>query len=430
MQRGDLLSRLRASSGPALRVVGLTYTGLGGMLALALIVTVSVVPVAPALQQVAEPARQAVSNLVQPTSDAVTVFFGGAPAIHVEGPASVSAPTVVAAFSDVVSLDVTIEDAPAEPMPVDDPVSVVPSRVTLAPVAEAQSPAEEAVDETVELEPIEVSRPHAVEPVVVVVPAPTAGLQIASHDPPKPLPTPVPTETPAQLKARLDAENQAAIDAAKAAQVRAKAEADAANDAAIAALKAAATATAIAKNAPSSGSVADAAAVAAVTAADTTTVSAVATPTTAATAAAKAKSNDSATPTATAQSKAAANAANQAAIDAAKAAQSKAKAEANAANQAALLAAKNAKSLAKATPTPMAQPTAAAAQPTAASAITPGEVAAAGVTAQSVAASVNGEGADPLGNATGAVDSQGDEATLLENVPVDQAATSSEDGTA
>src|SRR6266851_5195939 len=162
MQRGALLSRLRASSGPALRVVGLTYTGLGGMLALALIVSVGVVPVAPALQQVAEPARQAVSNLVQPTSDAVTVFFGGAPAIHVESSATVSLPPVVTAFSDVVSLDVTIEDAPAEPMAVDEPVAVVATTVTHAPAAEAQSPADEVVDEMVELEPIEVSAPHAV----------------------------------------------------------------------------------------------------------------------------------------------------------------------------------------------------------------------------------------------------------------------------
>src|SRR5712691_3719448 len=137
MQRGAVLDRLRASSGPALRVVGLTYTGLGGMIALALIVSVAVVPVAPALQQVAEPARQAVSSLVQPTSDAVTIFFGGAPAVvHVESPMPGGSPTVVTAFSDVVSLDVTIEDIP-QVTAVDEPAAAVSPAVTSARVAEA-----------------------------------------------------------------------------------------------------------------------------------------------------------------------------------------------------------------------------------------------------------------------------------------------------
>src|SRR5260370_922056 len=82
-------------------------------LAQALGLSVAVAPVGPALQRVAEPARQAVTSLVQPTSDAVTVFFGGgAPMVHVEDPTTVSSPSRAAAFSDVVSLDVTIEDAP------------------------------------------------------------------------------------------------------------------------------------------------------------------------------------------------------------------------------------------------------------------------------------------------------------------------------
>ncbi len=61
MQGGAVLDRLRAAASlakPSLRVVGLTYTGLGGMLALALVVSVAVVPVGPALQQVAEPAHE------------------------------------------------------------------------------------------------------------------------------------------------------------------------------------------------------------------------------------------------------------------------------------------------------------------------------------------------------------------------------------
>ena len=357
MQGGAVLSQLRTIAGlatPPLRVIGLTYTGLGGMLALALVVSVALVPVGPALQQVAEPARQAMSNLVQPTSDAVTVFFGGAPTMHVEASATVASPTRTSGFSDAVNLDVTIADS-VEAMPADEPMAVVAARSGIrAPLAEAQSPAPEAVDEIVGLEPIDVSAPHPVEP-VVVLPAPTTGLQIASHDPPKALPVPAPIETPLQTRVRLDAENQAAIDAARAAQVRTKADADAANNAAIAANKAAATATATGQNASATVSPA-ATASAAATPANTTVTNIAPT----------GKGSDSAkataTATATPQSKAAANAGNQAAIDAAKLARARAKGEANAANHAALLASKTAKPVANTTPT--AKPTSAATQPT------------------------------------------------------------------
>src|SRR5712691_5498864 len=152
MQRGAVLDRLRAMASatiPGLRVIGLAYTGLGGMIAVTLIVSVAVVPVAPALQQVTEPARQAVSSLVQPSTDVVTVFFGGAPAIHLEGPATVSSPTVMTAFTDVVSLDVTVEDAPPEPTTLDEPMPVMPITVTRAPAAEAQVPSEEVLVEIV-----------------------------------------------------------------------------------------------------------------------------------------------------------------------------------------------------------------------------------------------------------------------------------------
>ena len=427
-----MLDRLRAAASlakPSLRVVGLTYTGLGGMLALALVVSVAVVPVGPALQQVAEPARQAVTSLVQPTSDAVTVFFGGgAPMVHVEGPAAVSSSSRAAAFSDVVSLDVTIEDAPAEPMIADEPVAaVVAPVVTRAPAAEAQTPADETVDETTGVEPIEVSAPHPVQPVVVVLPAPTVVLQMASQEAPKPLPTLVPPETAAQTKARLDVENQAAIDAAKAAQLKAKADADTANNAAIAALKAAATATAVANNAP----VAEAATV--VAKAIESTDSAVAAPVATTSAVTKAKTSDAPTPAPTVvvtpQSKAAANAANQAAIDAAKAAQAKARVQANAANQAAqAAAAKGAGGPVKAMPTPAAQPTPAAAQPaaqpSAVSAATSAEVA--GVTAESLAGA-NADGADAQGNVS---DTDTQAATVLENAPIDQASTLSADSAA
>ncbi len=393
-----MLDRLRAAASlakPSLRVVGLTYTGLGGMLALALVVSVAVVPVGPALQQVAEPARQAVTSLVQPTSDAVTVFFGGgAPMVHVEGPAAVSSSSRAAAFSDVVSLDVTIEDAPTEPMIADEPVpAIVAPVVTHAPAAEAQTPADETVDQ----------------------------------EAPKPLPTLVPPETAAQTKARLDVENQAAIDAAKAAQLKAKADADTANNAAIAALKAAATATAVANNAP----VAEAATV--VAKAIESTDSAVAAPVATTSAVTKAKTSDAPTPAPTVvvtpQSKAAANAANQAAIDAAKAAQAKARVQANAANQAAqAAAAKGAGGPVKAMPTPAAQPTPAAAQPaaqpSAVSAATSAEVA--GVTAENLAGA-NADGGDAQGNVS---DTDTQAATVLENAPIDQASTLSADSAA
>jgi hypothetical protein len=413
MQRGAVLSRVREAAAavtPSLRVVGLVYTGLGGMIALGLVVSVAVVPVAPALQEVAEPARQAVRSLVQPTSDAVTIFFGGAPAIHIETLGAVGSPTVSTSFSGVVRLDVTIEDSP-EAAAVDEPIAVVVAPVALhVPSAVEQSPEAEVSDEIVGLEPIEVSAPHPVEPVVVVVPVPTAGLQMASQEAPKALPTlPAPTETPLQMKARLDAENQAAIDAAKAAQMRAKAEADAANNAAIAARKAAATATAAAQNA----SVSD---ITAFAASPVATVSATATPaaaTKSATTAPTVENNEPATLVARAQSKASANAANQAAIDAAKAAQARAKAEANAANEAAHLAAKNAKSSAKVTPTPTAAVAPPAVAPsTPVGVVTPGEGVATGDNSDNQAHGVSADG----------VDVQGGEASL-ENVPVDRAHT-------
>jgi hypothetical protein len=427
MERGAVLSRLRAiakTAVPGLRVIALVYTGLGGMIALALVVSVALIPVGPVLQQVAEPARQAVSSLVQPTSDAVTVFFGGVPAVHVDAP--VSSRTRVSTFSDAVSLDVTIDEASVEPTVPEEPVPVAAPLARVVSPARAAAPADEAVDETAELEPIEVSAPHAVAPIVVVQPAPTAGMRIASHEAPKALPTAVPTETAAQIKTRLDIENQAAIDAAKAAQLRAKAEADAANNAAIAALKAAATATAVANNAPTTGNNAPVADVATKTGkAPEATVTAVATPVAVATGVPKSKNSDSATPVATAQSKAAANAANQAAIDAARAAQARAKAEANAANQAAQAARSAKSSPAKAVPT--AQPTAVQAQPTMLP-VAPTSVVANDSTAIGVVAGIDQGEIDPQATINES-DTQTD-ATLLENVPIDQAATTSDDSAA
>jgi hypothetical protein len=351
---------------PWVRVIGLAYTGLGGMLALVLVISVALVPVGPALQQVAEPARQVISNVVQPTSDVVTTFLGGGPAAHVDPVASVAWPSGASLFVDSDSPRVEIADAPFE-----EPPPVVAASAPRTAVVVAQSPAPEVDDEIVGLEPIEISAPHAVVPIVVVVPAPTAGLQIASYEAPRALPTlPTPTETARQIKTRLDVANQAAIDAAKAVQARAKAEADAANNAAIAARKAAATAATPTTSAPTQS---------------TTTITA-------------ARPSAGATPAPIAQSKAAADAANQAAIDAAKLAQGRARAEANAANQ----AAQSARPAAKTTAMTTAQPTRAPARPTA--------------LATPTSAAVE---SPPAAVSIGAIE-QVDEASL-ENAPFDQA---------
>jgi hypothetical protein len=378
MQVPSVLSRLGRFAGafkPWVRVIGLAYTGLGGMLALVLVISVALVPVGPALQQVAEPARQVIGNVVQPTSDVVTTFLGGGPAARIDPVASVVWPSGASLFADSDGPQAEIAEAPFE-----EPPPVVAASARRTTVVVAQSPAPEAVDEIVGLEPIEISAPHAVVPVVVVVvPAPTAGLQIASYEAPRALPTlPTPTETARQIKTRLDVANQAAIDAAKVAQARAKAESDAANNAAIAARKAAATA-ATPTSAPTQS---------------TTTITA-------------AKPSAGATPAPPiAHSKAAAAAANQAAIDAAKLAQGRARAEANAANQ----AAQSAKLAAKTTPVPTAQPTPAPARPTA--------------LATPTRAAVE---SPPAPVSVDVVDQLIDEASL-ENAPFDQAATLS-DGT-
>src|SRR4051794_26599802 len=77
-----LSSRLHGLTGSALsslRVVALTYAGLGGVLALALLVSVAVLPVAPVLQQATEPARQIVSGLTQTNPGGMGSFISGGP---------------------------------------------------------------------------------------------------------------------------------------------------------------------------------------------------------------------------------------------------------------------------------------------------------------------------------------------------------------
>src|SRR6266581_3504072 len=139
--------------GPSLRVIALAYTGLGGMLALTLVVSLALVPVAPALQQVAEPARQAVNDLVQPTADAVTIFFGGGPVVRADPILpGVQPDRAPASFSEPIDPDVPIADE-LEATPLAEPPIVVATTAVWAPAARSESPAGEADDEIVGIEP-------------------------------------------------------------------------------------------------------------------------------------------------------------------------------------------------------------------------------------------------------------------------------------
>jgi hypothetical protein len=299
--RRDLMRHVHAAasaSAPSLRVVGLVYTGLGGVAVLVLVTALAVMPTAPILQQVAEPARQAVSNLVQPTSDLVPSFMVP-PVVQVSIKPAVPTPVPFVAST---TLDITIddvappdEDVPAE-APVEEPAVITVTRpIFLLPAsvetAAEVAPDEQAMDEEDQPQPAEI--PAAPQP-DIVQPAEAPVMYIAVAEAPRALPTPAPTLTPQELKARAEQENQAAIDAAKAAQAQAKAAADAANQAAIDAGKAAKAAQAAA--------MADAALT-------------LPTPAPAST-----KASTDAAKEAAAKAKAEANAANQAAIDAAKAA--------------------------------------------------------------------------------------------------------------
>ena len=148
----DLLRGVQAlvsTALPSLRVVALTYTGLGGVAALVLVIAVAVMPKQPLLEQVTEPARQAVTNFVPPA-----VEFIARPSAQVAPPPAI-APTA-APFMATVTIDVTIEDA--EPLVLEEPVVVEPEP-TVAPVPVARpvfiptlvvtapAPEEQAVDE-------------------------------------------------------------------------------------------------------------------------------------------------------------------------------------------------------------------------------------------------------------------------------------------
>jgi hypothetical protein len=227
MQRGigRTVHALVSSALPSLRVVALVYTGLSGIAVLLVVATAALVPSAPILQQVTEPARQAVTSFVQPTTEHVTPLITPAPAVTRTAPEFVATTSLeVQIAPEPVVLEVTI-------VPVPRPT---PAFTYVAPTIDLTQPDvpsdAEVVDDSTELAPA---------PDVVEAAPEQATLQIASVEQPRALPTPVIPTTPAEVKAQVDAANQAAIDAKKAAAAQAKAQADAANQAAIDAAKAA-----------------------------------------------------------------------------------------------------------------------------------------------------------------------------------------------
>src|ERR1043166_7226428 len=137
MQRGIgvLVHTVIKAAWPSLRVVALVYTGMSGIAALVVIVTAAVAPKAPVVQQVSEPARQAVTTLVQPATDMIGSLM---PAPVVVAPAPVAAPTepTAAPFVDTTSLDVTVEDEIPAPVGPRAPVFGAPVRPGAPPAAQ------------------------------------------------------------------------------------------------------------------------------------------------------------------------------------------------------------------------------------------------------------------------------------------------------
>ncbi|MDQ6669559.1 MAG: hypothetical protein M3069_02150 [Chloroflexota bacterium] len=339
---------------PGLRVIGMAYTGLIGMVAVVVVVSVAFLPGTPVLQEASQPARGTVGSIVQPATDAVTSIAGFRRVAPEAVPRVVPAPTA-ALPSDLSSQDLGGAEALAEPpataeTPPEPPL--VPgapraqtTRIVLAspPVALASAPEDSGpiAEEVPPEQPAPTAAAIDPPPEKPMVPADRQIQQAADVETPKPLPpTPRPTETVAQTRARLEAENQAAIDAAKATQARLKAEGDAANQAAIDARKAA---TAMLVIAPRQTRIAEAAAVTP----RPTPVADVA------------KSTPAASHT-----KAAMDAENQVQIDAAKAAAARARSDANAANQAAIDSTKAAKFATPATSKTAAPPPPVAVVPT------------------------------------------------------------------
>src|SRR5579864_9365669 len=179
---GRTVHALVSSALPSLRVVALVYTGLGGIAALLVVVTAALVPSAPILQQVTEPARQAVTSFVQPTTERVTPFIAPAPAV-----------AITPRFVATTSLDVEIDP---EPVVLDVTIVPVPKPTPtftyVAPTIDLTQPGDqsgdEVVDDSAEIMPV----------ADVVEQAPDqATLQIATVEQPRALPTVVIPTTPA-----------------------------------------------------------------------------------------------------------------------------------------------------------------------------------------------------------------------------------------
>ncbi|HLZ30570.1 MAG TPA: hypothetical protein VKV73_24910 [Chloroflexota bacterium] len=344
-----LLARLRAVAStafPSLRVIGMAYTGLIGVGAAALVVSVAFLPVPPVLQQATQPARDAVANLVQPATDVVTSLIGTLPVPLEPRFLFTPRPPEVAVASPPTIVETVPEDA-APPI-VNAPRTAAVARapgVTLAPVAKADvsrnadAEASAPVAEDVPAEPDQAVEARDRTPVrevstVALGDTPTVQQEASVEAPRQLAPVPGPTTEAAwQTKARLDVENQAAIDAAKALIVRRKADADTANQAAIDVLKnAAVNATAAATP---------------IAPADAARPAVVVTPTI-----------ELAAPVAPAgpQTRISAGVdSNQTLIDAARASKLRARADANAANQAAIDAAKAPRSTVTPVPSPALQ---------------------------------------------------------------------------
>ncbi|MDQ3812206.1 MAG: hypothetical protein M3336_18145, partial [Chloroflexota bacterium] len=196
---------LFGASGPyaaltaTVRVVGMTYAVLGGVAAVSLLALAAVVPVSPALQQATEPARQAVSDLVQPTGDTLAVLVGNI-AVQVERPPT---PTSVPSVT-VIDLPppefVDGEGVADSPPPIDRPRGRAtlfdrPAATAIAPTPiEAPEEVPAADDQAAPAPPLPVRRPPLVVPA-----APPA--QVMASEAPRPLPTPpepTPTETASQ----------------------------------------------------------------------------------------------------------------------------------------------------------------------------------------------------------------------------------------
>src|SRR5579859_3468921 len=234
MKRVDLRNHLRQvitdTAVPSLRVIGMAYTGLIGVFGVALVVSVAFLPVPPVVQEATQPAREAVGNFVQPATDAVASIISTQ--IAPRGPAFLFLPAPVAASSNMIATPDTTDETQVDQAAADEPpTSTQPDRVLVAS-AVLRKPAVLVVaepDPVVEDVPVE--EPEQAVQVIDQTPVPQVPealpevplQQEANVASPRPLPpVPTPTETPRQTRARLDVENQAAIDAARATQVRLK----------------------------------------------------------------------------------------------------------------------------------------------------------------------------------------------------------------